>query len=193
MPAAVAACAAALAAAAGLWLGRGGAPVERSSPALFGRAPAAPLVGRPAPDFTLPVLSGGPRGGGGRLSLHSLRGRPVVLNFWASWCAPCREETPLLARLSRTYGPRGVAFVGVDVEDNAADARRFIGRNHVGYTVVASADEKVTASYAVPGLPTTVFIDRSGVIRDRQVGGFVGRDGERALTDELDRLLGSAR
>lgn len=179
--------------AAGLWSGRGGPPVGRPSPALPARAPASSLVGRPAPDFTLPVLAGGPSGGGGRLSLHSLRGRPVVLNFWASWCAPCRAETPLLVRLSRTYGPRGVAFVGVDVEDDAADARRFIGQNHIGYTVVASADPKVTASYAVPGLPTTVFIDRSGVIRERQIGGFVGRDGERALTEKLDRLLGSAR
>src|SRR5262245_52009088 len=68
----------------------------------------APPVGRPAPEFSVPLMSGG------TFTLRSLRGRPVVLNFWASWCVPCREETPLLVRLHKLYGPRGVQFVGLD-------------------------------------------------------------------------------
>src|SRR5215470_1466776 len=72
---------------------------------------AAPPVGRPAPEFSVPLMTGG------TFTLRSLRGKPVVLNFWASWCVPCREETPLLVRLHKVYGPRGVQFVGLDTED----------------------------------------------------------------------------
>ncbi len=173
-----------------LWLRPEQAPVR--SPA-FPPAPAPALIGKRAPDFTLPLLAADGAGSGGRLALHSLRGHPVLLNFWASWCAPCRAETPLLMRLYQVYGPRGVSFVGVDVQDDAADARRFVGQYHVGYTVVASRDETVMTSYAILGLPTTVFIDADGVIRDRQVGGFIGPDGEKALAEKLERLLRSAR
>jgi len=145
-----------------------------------------PPVGRPAPDFSLPLMSGG------TLSLHSLRGRPVLLNFWASWCVPCREEMPLLVRLHNRYGPRGVEFVGVDTEDLEADARAFLTRYHVDYTLVRGADERLMDAYAVPGLPTTVFIGANGIVQGKVVGGFVGSEGERLLIERLDRLLESA-
>lgn len=143
------------------------------------------LVGRPAPDFSLPLISGG------TLSLHSLRGKPVLLNFWASWCAPCREEMPLLVRLHKTYGPRGVRFVGIDTEDLVADARKFIARYHVDYTIARAADERLMDAYAIPGLPTTVFIAPDGTVAGKVVGGFVGAEGRRQLVGRLDRLLES--
>lgn len=142
---------------------------------------AAP-VGRPAADFRLPMLSGG------ALSLHSLRGKPIVLNFWASWCGPCLAETPLLVRLEKVYGPRGVTFVGVDVKDEISDARRFVGQYHVDYIVVR-ADDRVLRVYAVVGLPTTVFIRADGVVVDEEIGGFVGPGGEEELRGRLDQLL----
>lgn len=142
---------------------------------------AAP-VGRPAADFTLPMLSGG------ALSLHSLRGKPIVLNFWASWCRPCLAETPLLVRLEKVYGPRGVIFVGVNVKDEISDARRFVGQYHVDYIVVR-ADDRVLRVYAVVGLPTTVFIRADGVVVDEEIGGFVGPGGEEELRGRLDQLL----
>ncbi|HKV45711.1 MAG TPA: TlpA disulfide reductase family protein [bacterium] len=145
-----------------------------------------PPVGRPAPDFSVPLLSGG------TLSLHNLRGKPVLLNFWASWCEPCRAEMPLLVRLHRTFGPRGVEFVGIDTEDKPAEARRFLAQYHVDYTIAWVADERLMDAYAIPGLPTTVFIAPSGIVQGKVVGGFVGPDGERALAGRLDRLLGSA-
>ncbi len=163
------------------------------SPSLVSRRPslpppneAPPPVGRPAPDFTLPTLSGG------TLALHSLRGKPVVLNFWASWCVPCLAETPLLVRLHKIYGPRGVVFVGVNVEDQAPDARRFVGQYHVDYTVVQAPDETVMRAYALLGLPTTVFIGADGVVAAKEVGGFIGPEGEKALRRRLDLLLKSA-
>lgn len=163
--------------------------VWRGVPSRISQAPepptvpaAAPPVGRPAPDFTLPLFTGG------TLRLNSLRGKPVVLNFWASWCVPCREETPRLVRFHKIYGPR-IVFVGVNVEDEDQDARRFLAQYHVDYPVVRSSDERVLIAYAVMGLPTTVFIRADGVVVDKYVGGFMGPEGEKALHLRLERLL----
>jgi len=144
---------------------------------------AAPPVGRQAPHFTLPLFSGG------TLRLRDLRGKPVVLNFWASWCVPCRAETPLLVRLHKSYGPRGVVFVGVDVEDDERDARLFVAQYQVDYSLVRSADERVMRAYAIQGLPSTVFIGADGVVAEKYTGAFLGPDGEKELRTRLDRLL----
>jgi cytochrome c biogenesis protein CcmG, thiol:disulfide interchange protein DsbE len=146
----------------------------------------APPVGRPAPEFSAPLMSGG------TFTLRSLRGKPVVLNFWASWCVPCREETPLLVRLHKVYGPRGVQFVGLDTEDQVAGARAFLEQHHVDYLVARLEDERVIDAYAIPGLPTTVFIGADGVVTGKVVGGFVGPEGEKLLISRLDRLLADA-
>ena len=160
-------------------------PPQKTSLATPPAPSAAPPVGRPAPDFTLPLFSGG------TLSLHSLKGKPVVLNFWASWCIPCREETPLLVRMRKTYGPLGVVFVGVNVEDEEGAARQFLRQYRVDYPAVRSVDDRMIDAYAVPGLPTTVFIGADGIVMDKFTGGFVGSAGEKALVMRLDRLLGT--
>jgi len=146
---------------------------------------AARPVGRPAPDFTLPLFSGG------TLNLHSLKGKPVVLNFWASWCIPCREETPLLVRLHKTFGPRGIVFVGMNVEDDERAARQFLRQYQVDYQAVRSMDDGLIDAYAIPGIPTTVFIGSNGIVMDKFTGGFVGPGGEKALVMRLERLLGA--
>lgn len=146
----------------------------------------APPVGRRAPDFSLPLLTGG------TFTLHSARGKPILLNFWASWCAPCREETPMLVRLHKMYGPRGVQFVGVDSEDQIADARRFAAQFGVDYPLVHLDDDRVIDAYAIPGLPTTIFIGADGIVAGKVVGGFVGPQGEKLLIARLERLLAGA-
>lgn len=153
-----------------------------------GSLPASSLLGKPAPALVLERLEGG-----GMLDLRSFRGRPVVLNFWASWCGPCQAETPLLVRLHQTYGPRGVVFVGVDAEDDANAARGFALRYHVDYPLVIARDDRPLRLYRIIGLPTTVFVGPDGVVRDAEVGGFVGPDAERAVTTRLDRLLQAPR
>jgi cytochrome c biogenesis protein CcmG, thiol:disulfide interchange protein DsbE len=174
---------------AGLWVWFAHPPTEPTFPV----PPPADtvLVGTPAPDFSLPVLSARAAASPGTLALRSFRGKPVVLNFWASWCAPCRAEMPLLVRLSAVYRPRGVVFVGVNAEDEVADARRFMAQYHVDFPVVHAPDQRVVAAYGLLGLPTTVIIGPDGVIRDRELGGFIGPEGEKRLVKSLDSLLQS--
>jgi len=168
-------------AAVGLWLSF--APTGRP-----GRPPAS-LVGQPAPEFALARLAPA----GGTLSLRSLRGRPVLLNFWASWCGPCEAETPLLVRAYQRYRDRGVAFVGVDTNDDRAAAMAFALRHHIDYAIVYAPGLRLALDYRIVGVPTTLFVDAHGVVRDEEVGGFAGDAGERDLTARLDRLLGGAR
>lgn len=187
-------------------IGEPGSPVPPGL-AAGGSGAAGVVKPAPAPAFSLIVLSPGappssstaqPGGAapfvapavGGRLSLSALRGHPVVVNFWGSWCGPCREEIPLLVKAAHAYAARGVVVVGFDVDDTPAEARRFLDQYHVDYPIVTVPDERLPRAYGVIGLPTTVFVDASGMIRARQLGGFVGADGERTLTQRLAALLG---
>jgi cytochrome c biogenesis protein CcmG/thiol:disulfide interchange protein DsbE len=118
-----------------------------------------------APDFTLERLDGK-----GELSLASLRGKPVVLNFWASWCGPCKEETPLLQAASERWQEKGVTFVGVDVKDFRGDARDFIARYGVTYPNVYDGKGSTVGRYGVTGFPETYFVDAQGRVRHRIAG-----------------------
>jgi cytochrome c biogenesis protein CcmG, thiol:disulfide interchange protein DsbE len=140
----------------------------------------SPLVGRPAATFTLTAFDGSP------LSLETLRGKVVVVNFWASWCKPaCYDEAPVLERAWLTYRDRGVAIVGVDMQDTPEAAQAFIRRFQLTFPNAPDVDGKVAVEYGVYGVPETFFVDRAGMIRAKHVG---------AVTDEvirgtLERLL----
>ena len=120
-----------------------------------------------APTWTLPDL----RHLSANLSLAQLRGRPLVLNFWASWCPPCRKEMPALAATARKAGDH-VAFVGVDTNDARSDALSFAAKTGVGYPLAYDANASVAGTYAVNGLPTTFFISATGQLVGEQVGGM---------------------
>ena len=131
--------------------------------------PAPPKVGGPAPAFSLGRLDGS-----GTLALASLRGRPVVLNFWASWCDPCKREAPALEQLWRRYKSQGVVFVGVDAMDASSDAKRFLRAHGITYPIVRDAHGVVAANrYNVADMPVTYFIDRAGRLVDERVLGPV--------------------
>jgi cytochrome c biogenesis protein CcmG, thiol:disulfide interchange protein DsbE len=117
----------------------------------------APKIGRPAPAFTLRRVNGA-----GKLSLASLRGRPVVLNFWASWCVPCKGEAKMLEQAWQQYRAKGVVFLGVDYHDVTSDARTFLSHHGVTYTTVQDGSGMVGDRYGLTGVPETFFIDRSG-------------------------------
>ena len=123
-----------------------------------GGTPAAPL-------FTLERLDGK-----GDLALESLRGKTVVLNFWASWCGPCRDELPLLQQGSERGESRNVVFVGIDIDDLRSDARSFLERYGVTYTNVYDGKSSTVGRYGVTGVPETYFLDAAGKIRYRIAG-----------------------
>jgi cytochrome c biogenesis protein CcmG/thiol:disulfide interchange protein DsbE len=119
----------------------------------------APPVGSVAPDFTLRRLDGS-----GRVSLASYRGRPVVLNFWASWCTPCKSEAAVLERDWTRYRSRGVKFLGVDYHDLASDARRFVSAHALTFTMLQDGSGRVTGSYGISQVPETYVLNRQGRI-----------------------------
>jgi len=118
-----------------------------------------------APAFALERLDGK-----GKLELESLRGKAVVLNFWASWCGPCKDETPLLQEGWKRWQGTDVVFVGVDVKDFRGDARDFLERYGVTYTNVYDGKGSTVGRYGVTGFPETYFIDASGKVRYRIAG-----------------------
>lgn len=152
---------------AALLLARAGAlPALVAPPPGAGEAPDVHTATRlgPAPGFTLPLF------GGSTFPLTQQRGHVVVINFWASWCPPCRAEAPRLGAAYRAYRSRGVRFVGVDLQDSETDARAFLRRFHVSYPSGPDRDLSIAATYGVANLPTTFFIDRRGQIRRRWLG-----------------------
>jgi cytochrome c biogenesis protein CcmG/thiol:disulfide interchange protein DsbE len=120
-----------------------------------------PLVGKPAPSFTLAMLNGQP---GSKLSLTDFKGKPVVLNIWASWCDPCKRETPLLQSEWQQAQSHGIAFIGMDFQDKQSDGLSFLQQHGVTYPNVVDSDGSTAISYGVTGVPETVFIDRHGTI-----------------------------
>lgn len=131
--------------------------------ATLGSVPARAQLraGAKAPDVELPRL------GGGEFRLSSLRGRPVILTFWGTWCPPCREEFPELARLYREWHEAGLEVVGVNQRDQelkTANVEAFVREHAVPFTVVLDTRGRWRRAYRLIGLPTTVFVDTAGVI-----------------------------
>jgi len=124
---------------------------------------AAPLRVRPAPDFTLPLFDGG------TFRLSEQRGRVVVVNYWASWCPPCREEAAALEATWRAYRDRGVLLVGVNVWDAEPDARAFLRTFRVSYPN-GPDDGSITIEYGLTGNPETYFVNRNGQLARRWIG-----------------------
>jgi cytochrome c biogenesis protein CcmG, thiol:disulfide interchange protein DsbE len=128
-----------------------------------------PLVGHPAPDFTLVMLNT-PSLENGKLSLSSFRGKPVVLNFWASWCQPCKEELPLLENTWKQLQAqhKGIVFLGINFQESSTDAARFLQQYGITYLAGLDTDGSIANKYNVTSLPQTFFIDRNGTITSRE-------------------------
>jgi cytochrome c biogenesis protein CcmG/thiol:disulfide interchange protein DsbE len=116
-----------------------------------------PKIGGPAPVFSLRRLDGS-----GKVDLASLRGKPVVLNFWASWCVPCKGEAAALEAAYRRYHSQGVVFLGIDYHDVTGDARAFVSHHDVTYPTVQDGSGMVGDRYGITGVPETYFVDRQG-------------------------------
>ena len=125
---------------------------------------AIPVVGHPAPDFTLQTLEGE------RLNLSDLQGEAVVLNFWASWCPPCRAEMPELEQAYRNNQGGGLVVLGVNQGEEQAVVADFARRFGLSFPILLDQQLQASRAYQANSLPTTYFIDRNGVIRGRVTG-----------------------
>jgi cytochrome c biogenesis protein CcmG/thiol:disulfide interchange protein DsbE len=121
-----------------------------------------------APAFTLDRLDRG-----GQLALDDLKGKAVVVNFWASWCIPCRDEAPVLQKTYERYRDRGLVVLGVDVNDFKADARRFMKRYGITYPVAYDGKGSTVGKWGVRGFPETFFVDRTGTLVGERIEGAV--------------------
>ncbi len=137
------------------------------------------LVGQPAPDFTLPTLNGD------EISLSNFRGQPVLINFWASWCEPCRIEMPMLINAYQRYSADGLVILGLNVteQDTIEFVNSFVNEFVVPYPILLDQGEEVShEDYRLIGLPMSVFIDRAGIVKRVVIGAL--RD------DEIDLFIG---
>ncbi len=122
--------------------------------------------GSPAPDFDLPQLRGD-----GRVRLADLRGKPVIVNFWASYCIPCRKEFPLFRQARARYADEGLEIVGITYKDLPADSRRFAAQQRATWLLAEGGDgDPVGRAYGVRAIPQTFFVDRDGIIQRRYFG-----------------------
>jgi cytochrome c biogenesis protein CcmG, thiol:disulfide interchange protein DsbE len=137
-----------------------------------------------APDFTLERLDQD-----GELQLSSLRGKVVVLNVWASWCVPCKEEAPFLEQLWRSNRDRGVAVLGLDAKDFRADARRFADRYGLTFPLAYDGPGDVIDGYGVTGFPETFVIDREGRVVRAFVGAVNGEEERAELRSAIEGAL----
>jgi cytochrome c biogenesis protein CcmG/thiol:disulfide interchange protein DsbE len=140
----------------------------------------SPLVGKEAPGFELKAVLNGPQGAE-QVSLASLKGKAVILDFWATWCGPCRAEAPLLDRLSQRFQNDGLVVLGVNTNDEDGLAAIYGKKTNLSYPLVYDTQSKVARTYGVDSFPTLVVVDREGKVSAVRVG----------VTDEaeLDRLV----
>jgi peroxiredoxin len=120
---------------------------------------AADPTGSPAPQFTLGAKSGQ------TISLSQFKGQVVMLNFWASWCGPCRQEMPLLESIYKKYSRLGFTLIGVNVEPDSNAANEWLKQTPVSFPILYDKESKVSKMYDVAGMPSTVIIDRAGKVR----------------------------
>ncbi|HEY6307010.1 MAG TPA: TlpA disulfide reductase family protein [Candidatus Angelobacter sp.] len=147
--------------------GRALRPQSQDAPATSKDKANGPAIGTPAPDFELKVLGGE----GKTMQLSSLKGKAVIVNFWATWCEPCKIEMPWLVELQKKYGPQGLQIIGVAVDDaEEKDISNFSRKMGVNYPVLLGTERVADLYGGVDGLPTSFFLDRSGQVVDHVLG-----------------------
>jgi len=148
--------------------------------ALLGGTATATGPSPPAPDFTLPARDGG------EVRLSELKGQVVMINFWATWCGPCRQEMPLLQQIHAKYEPLGFTMLGVNVEPDSAAAQNWLKDMPVSFPIVFDRKSEVSSSFGVEAMPSSVLIDREGRVRHVHRG---YKPGDEAVYADLVRGL----
>jgi cytochrome c biogenesis protein CcmG/thiol:disulfide interchange protein DsbE len=147
------------------------------------KAQAGPKSSGLAPDFTLQTF------GGDSVTLSELRGQVVVINFWASWCPPCRDEAPYLEQTWREYKDQGVVFIGVDYVDTEPEALAYIEEFDITYPNGPDARTEISQAYQIQGVPETFFVGVDGTLRGAKIGPLAPPELEERLTDLLSERV----
>ncbi len=138
-------------------------------------------IGDAMPDLTAVKLEGKPP--------DNLKGKVVLLDFWASWCDPCKASFPAMEELDKQYGPRGLVIVAVNVDENRADMEEFLKTHSVSFTVVRDAGQKLVAEAGIATMPSSFLVDQSGKVRFVHAG-FHGEETRKQYRQEIESLLG---
>ena len=130
-----------------------------------------PQVDKLAPDFQLPTLDGQ------AVSLGDFRGKPVLLNFWATWCGPCRFEMPFIQEIfeKKEWSDTGLVILAIDIGENPSEVKEFMENYDLSFPVLLDTNQDVALKYNIRAIPTTFFIDKDGIIQDIKVGAFSGK------------------
>ena len=152
---------------------------QTATASVAGNRLTADPIGQSAPDFTGVRLSNGQT-----MSLSDLRGKTVVVNFWASWCTTCQGEADVIAAAEKKWNKKGVVFIGVDSHDTNAGAATYVQKYGIGFDSVIDSDQKIGASYSVTGLPETYFLDTKGTIVQKYISAIDPAT--------IDQLIGQA-
>ncbi len=139
----------------------------------------APEVGHPAPDFTLKDLDGN------LVRLSDLRGKAVFINFWATWCPPCRAEMPEIEAVHQEYKDKGVVVLGVDISEPESTVRQYIQQGGFSWTIVLDGTGEVARDYQIAAIPASFFLDREGIIRAVNIGAMTKRAMEAKLAEAI--------
>lgn len=139
----------------------------------------APRVGYLAPDFELKDYQGSP------VKLSDFKGKPVFINFWATWCPPCRAEMPEIEAAYRKYKSQGLVVLGIDAREDNSTVGKYVADGGYSWTMLMDYNGDTIATYGVAAFPTSFFVDREGFIRFSQVGGM----DKRGLEDRLAKIL----
>ncbi len=137
-------------------------------------------VGNVAPDFQLPNLDYE------SMSLSELRGKPVVLNFWATWCPACIDEMPYLQEIHEEYSDDGLMLLAIDVGESQSQVEKFLQRNNLSLPVLLDTSGVVAQKYRILNIPTTFFIDGDGVIQEKRIGAFINAA---QIEEQLSKIM----
>jgi len=139
-----------------------------------------PVVGKLAPDFELDTLDGQ------TVILSQLKGSPVLVNFWATWCAPCRYEMPFLQQIYEDWPGDELLLLTINVGESSSDVSQFMQSEGFSFTVLLDGEVAVAQRYNVQGIPTTLFIDKEGIIQNIHVGSFRSQAEIETILSQLD-------
>jgi len=147
-------------------------------------SPTAPVegaqVGNLAPDFQLQNLNGQ------AVSLNNLRGKSVLINFWATWCPPCRGEMPYIQEIYEEWSDKELVLLAINIGESSSKAREFMQNHNLSFTVLLDTKQAIAQKYNITGIPTTFFIDKDGIIQGKVIGAFQNKT---QIEDGLTKIM----